>query len=108
MNITAITLSETEIRVNWSEVFPIDRNGIITQYEVQYNQTNTVSFPMTNFTIVNAPQLSVILEGLASFVEYNITVRAYTVIGSGPFNPSGARNMTDASSKLTIIFLSRI
>ena len=99
MDITAVTLSETEIRVNWSEVVPIDRNGIITQYEVQYNQTGTISFPMTNFTIVDATQLSLVLEGLASFVEYNITVRAYTVIGPGPFNPMGARNMTDASSK---------
>ena len=99
MDVTAVTLSETEIRVNWSEVVPIDRNGIITQYEVQYNQTDTISFPMTNFTIVDATQLSLVLEGLASFVEYNITVRAYTVIGPGPFNPTGARNMTDASSK---------
>ena len=39
--VIADAVSPTSIQVNWTEVPTIDRNGIITQYEVEYTQTLT-------------------------------------------------------------------
>ena len=99
LNITAYTLSSTQIIVGWGEFPEIDHNGKITHYEILYNQTDTPSFNMTDSLIINSSLYSMVLDGLAEFVEYNITVSALTAIGRGPFNPNAATNMTDASSK---------
>ena len=35
-SVAAVALSSTEIQVSWSEVSEIDKNGVITVYEVMY------------------------------------------------------------------------
>ena len=37
---------------------------------------------------MNTSNTSIVLGGLQEYVEYNITVRAYTSVGSGPFSPT--------------------
>ena len=74
----ATALSSTEIQVSWSEVPSIDQNGVITMYEVFYGGT----FNGSVFTV----GVSVNITGLEEFVVYNISVRAYTRVGSGPFS----------------------
>ena len=72
------------IMVTWEEVLPIDQNGIITIYEVQYEPLQfmeSLSTPVTNTT-----DMAVNLTNLQEFVEYTISVRAYTSIGFGPFS----------------------
>ena len=82
----AITSSSTAILVTWEPVPEIDRNGIIAQYEVEFNQSTFDEIPTRNLTTTNGPQLMVELEGLEEYVEYSVRVRAYTSVGPGPFS----------------------
>ena len=84
-NVIAMSLSSTTINITWEEVPPIDRNGMIITYEVHYEPLETFG-QLSPVDIINATNLSVILEGLHPFVSYNISVRAYTSVGSGPYS----------------------
>ena len=83
--------------MNWTEVPKIDQNGIITQYEVMYE-------PLMNFSVlttltVDTTSLSITLMGLEEYVEYSISVRAYTSVGPGPYSV-GIVRMTFEDGKL--------
>ncbi len=81
----ASVLSSTEIQVNWTEIPEMDQNGIITEYEVMYEPLMTFGGVLTT-TTVNTTNMSVTLTGLQEYVDYNISVRAYTNIGPGPYS----------------------
>ena len=81
----ATATSPTTISVTWTEVDPIDQNGVIITYEVQYEPLQTFQGQI-NTNSVNTSNLSVNLTDLQEYVNYNITVRAYTVIGAGPYS----------------------
>ena len=83
---TASNISSTAIRVTWEEVPAIDQNGIITQYEVEYNQTTFSGAAMYSTTTVDSSTFMVDLTGLEEYVEYSIRVRAYTSVGAGPYS----------------------
>ena len=85
-NVQAITSSSTAVLVTWDPVPEIDRNGIITQYEVEFNQNTFSEISLGNLTTTNGPQLMVELEGLEEYVEYTVRVRAFTSVGPGPFS----------------------
>ena len=72
--------------MSWDLVPTIDQNGVITQYEVEYNQTTFSEISMYNTTIVNSTTLLVDLTGLEEYVVYSIRVRAYTSVGAGPYS----------------------
>ena len=72
--------------VIWDSVPEIDRNGIITQYEVEFNQSTFNEIPTSNLTTTNGSQLMGELEGLEENMEYTVRVRAYTSVGPGPFS----------------------
>ena len=82
----AVNISSTAIQVTWDEVPEIDQNGIITRYEVEYNQSTFSGATMYNTTTVNSSTLMVNLTGLEEYVEYSIRVRAYTSVGAGPYS----------------------
>ena len=82
----ALTRSSTAILVTWDPVPEIDRNGIITQYEVEFNQSTFNEISTSNLTITNGPRLMLELDGLEEYVDYSVRVRAYTSVGPGPFN----------------------
>ena len=82
----AVNISSTAIRVSWHPVHTIDQNGVITQYEVEYNQTTFSEVSMYNTTTVNSTTLMVDLTGLEEAVVYFIRVRAYTSVGAGPYS----------------------
>ena len=86
-DVTAATVSSTEILVSWDEVPAIDQNGIIILYEVQYEPLMTFGGQLMTMTM-NTSNTSIVLGGLQEYVEYNISVRAYTSVGSGPFSPA--------------------
>ena len=46
----------------------------------------------------NTSNTSIILGGLEEYIGYNITVRAFTSVGPGPFSP-GVDNRTFEDSK---------
>ena len=79
--------SSTTIAVMWEEVPPIDQNGVITMYEVMYTPLETFGGTLqSNTTTVSEPALSVVLMGLEEYVNYTISVRAYTSVGMGPYS----------------------
>ena len=84
----ALTRSSTAILVTWDPVPEIDRNGIITQYEVEFNQSTFNEISTSNLTITNGPRLMLELDGLEEYVDYSVRVRAYTSVGPGPFSVS--------------------
>ena len=85
INVTPVVMSSTSIMVSWDEVPPIDRNGIVTNYEVLYEPLETFGGAIRSMT-VTTNNLSVILTGLQKFVMYDISVRAYTSEGPGPYS----------------------
>ncbi len=97
----ATVLSSTEIQVNWTEVAEIDQNGIITEYEVMYEPLMT--FGVLNITTIRTMNLFTVLYGLEEYVEYNISVRAYTRVGPGPYSVGTIKiTFEDGELKLTM------
>ncbi len=91
--------SSTSITVTWGMVRDIDQNGDITMYEVQYEPLETFGNAISTLTVnVTVPQQSVVLRNLQEFVDYNISVRAYTSEGEGPYSV-GMTAMTLEDSK---------
>ena len=84
-NVTAVTQPSTEIQVSWSEVPEIDQNGVITGYEVMYRPLMAFGGVLMVATR-NTTNTSLLLSGLEEFIEYNISVRAYTSVGPGPYS----------------------
>ena len=92
VNVTVIAVNSTVLRVNWEPVPAIAENGIITQYEIEYNQTTFSAAANFSTVTVNSTMLTVELTGLEEYVVYFIRVRAYTTVGAGPY--SGVINQT--------------
>ena len=65
----------------------MDQNGVIIMYEVMYTPLETFGGTLKNNTVnVSRSDLSVILMGLEEYINYNISVRAYTSVGVGPYS----------------------
>jgi hypothetical protein len=86
-NIMAIVLSPTEILVTWDMVPLVDQNGIITLYEVLYVPLETFNETIQANTIeVIGTEVSITLTDVQEFINYTISVRAYTIVGEGPYS----------------------
>lgn len=86
-NVTLRLASSTTINFTWDEVPHVDRNGLIITYEVYAEPLETFEHILITHKI-NTTNMSVLLENLHPFVNYNISVRAYTSMGTGPFSNS--------------------
>ena len=65
----------------------MDQNGVITMYEVLYQPQETFNGAIRDLTVnVSAPEMSVVLMDLEEYVNYTISVRAYTSVGEGPYS----------------------
>ncbi len=76
--------------VTWEEVSKISQNGIINQYEVFLESTQEMDVILN----VSHRQLSVNVTELEGSAEYNVSVRAYTSEGPGPYSNSLVQVMT--------------
>ena len=76
--------------VNWGVVPPIDQNGIITMYQVLYEPLETFSGVIGPQTVIVTGQQETILTNFEESVNYNISVRAYTSAGAGPYSDHNA------------------
>ena len=93
-NVVATAESSTSILVNWEEVPAISQNGIITQYEVMYEPLDTFGGQIATQSM-NTTNTFILLNNL-EYADYNITVRAYTSEGEGPFSTAvTVRNSED-------------
>ena len=63
----------------------INRNGDITMYEVRYRPMMTFEGRIGTETM-NATELGTNLSALEEYVDYAISVRAYTNEGPGPYS----------------------
>ena len=98
-----VALSSTEIRVCWDQVPAINRNGEITMYEVQYDPLETFEGQIFTET-TNTSLMCTDLTGLEEYVMYNISVRAYTSAGPGPYSdPVTERTLTDSKGELNMV-----
>ena len=97
---TATAVSSTEIEVSWEEVPAINENGVITMYEVLYTPLMTFGGQIATDS-VNTTVLNITLTGLQEYVEYNISVRAYTSVGPGPYS-DGVVSRTLEDCKLLV------
>ena len=97
--VQATNISSTAIMVTWEEVPAIDQNGIIINYEVQFEPLQFTGELVTG--TINTPDLSANVTGLEEYVEYNISVRAYTSVGPGPYSdPVTERTSEDGTYSL--------
>ena len=78
-------LSSTSINVSWEEIPLIERNGIFVTYEVRYVPLETFDQAISPKT-ANTTNLFYILVRLQEYVNYSISVRAYTRVGYGPYS----------------------
>ena len=69
----------------WDEVVPIDQNGVITMYEVMYTPLEDFDGSIMTRT-TNGTEPSLLLMDLEEYVNYTISVRAYTSVGAGPYS----------------------
>ena len=103
-NVMTVVLSSTEIEVSWEEVPAINENGIITMYEVQYIPLETFDGQVSTNT-ADISMLFTVLTGLEEYVEYRISVRAYTSAGPGPYSDGIVeRTNTDGSCFMYFIY----
>ncbi len=99
-----MVLSPTEVEVSWLELDPIDRNGIIFTYEVDYQPV--VVFEGSEAALrVNTTNTTIVLTELHQSVQYDFTVRAFTIIGPGPFSDLVVGVLEEARKSATIMNL---
>ena len=84
-NVMAMATSPRSITVMWEEVVPIDQNGVITMYQVLYQPLETFGGAIGPLT-VNVTELTADLTDLEEYVNYTISVRAYSSVGEGPYS----------------------
>ena len=85
-NITTIISSPITILVMWKEIPLFDQNGIIIAYEILYEPLDTFGGLIIRTKAVNTTNTFITLSDLQEFVGYNISVRAYTNAGPGPYS----------------------
>ena len=100
VNVRSQVLSSTSINVSWEMLPPLERNGIIRGYQVLYEPLETFGGQIGPET-VNTSDLFYTLVNLFENVEYNISVRAFTSIGFGPYSEA-ITNQTEQDCELVI------
>eukprot|EP00800_Vazella_pourtalesii_P019759 TRINITY_DN684_c0_g1_i2.p1 TRINITY_DN684_c0_g1~~TRINITY_DN684_c0_g1_i2.p1 ORF type:complete len:1118 (-),score=311.70 TRINITY_DN684_c0_g1_i2:160-3231(-) len=88
------TVSSTSLRVSWSEIELIDRNGPISYYTVYYHGVRLQ--PEAKSITVASNGREAMIEHLEEDSEYSVTVTASTVVGEGP--ASQTMNLTTFSA----------
>ena len=96
-NVMATALTSDIILVSWQEMSAICQNGNVTTYEVQYEPLETFGVLVSQTINTTAPATMTNITGLEEYVEYDITVRAYTSVGPGPYSdpPITERTLED-------------
>ncbi len=99
-SVRAEALSPTEISVTWDPVIDIDQNGEIIRHDVLYEPSETFDGRLLSSQTIQvfAPVMSLTLTNLEEFLMYDISVRAATIRGEGPFSEA-VNNTTEPSCK---------
>ena len=96
--------SPTSIQVTWDIVPEMDQNGVILSYEVQYMPQETFGGAIGTLTVsISEPMRMTNLTDLQEYVNYTISVRAYTSVGAGPYS-DGIIVITQEDSKYATMY----
>ena len=103
-SVSGVNKSSTEITVTWQKVVGQERNGIILGFRVYFKAVGEFAVDTTEkVEVVNGGDaVQKVLESLEKFMNYNITVLAFTSKGDGP-NSSVIRVRTDQDRKFNTI-----
>ena len=101
-NVKGQNTSSTSILVSWEAVQADLRNGIITGYNITYQSLTEND---NGFVPAGPNDRQANLTGLKEFVDYNISVVAFTVKGGGPPNFTVVRTDQDSKSYNTFIII---
>lgn len=84
--------------VTWEDISLIDQNGVIILYEVLFEPLETFGGNISEQKH-NTTDLFATLMDLEEFVNYNISIRGYTIVGPGIYSVPIVV-MTSETSKL--------
>ena len=87
--------------VSWGEVPAIDRNGIIITYELLLEPLETFG-DLIGDEQYNSTNLFLVVTNLQEFVDYSISVRAYTIVGPGNYSGTIIRTTLEDGEKALI------
>ena len=76
-----VNVTNTTVTVSWMP--PNPPNGIISQYQIHYRSGDGDNFVQQNIT---NNVLIYTVTGLSINTKYEFQVRAFTIIGNGPFS----------------------
>ena len=79
-SIRIVSATTTSATISWMS--PEPPNGIITRYDLQYRRISDSSYTSVN---PQTTELSRTITGLVRNTEYECRVRAFTIVGDGPF-----------------------
>ena len=96
LNLTGSNSSSTSLYISWSLPNVQDRNGIILGYNISYTSGSIVNNTSTSETFIN-------ITGLMIYTQYDISVAAYTSVGTGPADYITVRTDSSGMSYLSII-----
>ncbi len=77
-------LSSTTAYCSWRELAEIDRNGIITEYEVQFTPLIDCAGIVGGARRSHGNSTQLVVTGLQEHTKYSFRVRAFTSAGPGP------------------------
>ena len=86
--------------ITWAPLVREKRNGIIIGYRIKREKVSTgtrAKQSLTEITYSNPANSFALVSGFQLGCEYNISVRAFTAVGDGPF---GEELTLETSSKL--------
>ena len=93
-----MTPQSKTLLVTWEEVPRSLRNGLITLYEIRYIPLETYGGQIQSDTVTTDVR-SLTVEGLEEDTPYNVSVRAYTKIGPGPYSDQTSVSTTEGGER---------
>ena len=78
--------SSTTAYVSWEEIPEISRNGIIVNYQVQFQRSPPDGLSSGSVVTIRSNSLDVNITELEEYANYSISVRASTSAGPGNYS----------------------
>lgn len=98
-SVAVVVLNSTTLSVSWQPLDPQFHNGILQYYHVQIVELVTSSVIEVNENLTH-----IVISSLHPYYEYNVTVAAATVVGTGPFSsPLTTTTAEDSESCCAIL-----
>jgi len=95
-NISATYDSPTSARISWQPPLARQRNGVITMYQVRYQDKHNA----IDLRADNTSETSLVIEELTAGSQYFIQVVAFTSAGAGPTSHRIVYNTVETSESV--------